>query len=196
MTQTIIEEMDGIIGKAIASKPKSDDLALEILDLAINIETLTQEHYYHLAKNVANPSGKSVFDYMGDEAGRELEILKTQHEALKEDKKWLDREYKGVSLICPVIAPKRKADSADDVLPEDSDITRDETDLEALKLAIEVKKRLIKFYCEASSKVGSAGKKMFSILIETEEKHLEELSVQLQWLEQTGFWYDPDMMMD
>ena len=83
------------------------------------------------------------------------------------------------------------------VCPQCGEVYFEETDIEALRLAIEVKKRAIKFYCNAEVKVKDENaKKMFSHLISIEEKHLRELEVQYAWLDQAGFWYDPGMMTD
>jgi rubrerythrin len=189
----IIKEMDSVIGDAI----KKEGMPLEILQLAINIENMIGEQYSDLSRKVQNPSGKSIFEYLAKEAAEEAKVLQTQHDALKEGK-WLDDEdAKPLKNVCPAVKPDKDIKDSQDIAPSDSDIGRDESDLEALELAMEVKKRSIKFYCEASGKVKEEkAKKMFAHLIELEEKHLEELNVQYHWLKQTGFWYNPDMMTD
>jgi rubrerythrin len=198
--KNIIEEMDGVIKDVVSPRTnvEGDKIALEILELGMKLETLIGEHYSHLARNVKNESGKSVFEYLAKEADEELRVLKAQHSALKEDRTWLaTEEVKPAANVCPVVAPEKDVEKSGDVLPTDSDIEKGESDLEALGLAIEVKKRAIKFYCEASSRLNNDyGKKMFAHLIELEEKHLKELEVQYQWLQSTGFWYNPDMMTD
>jgi rubrerythrin len=200
--ESLIDEMDRIIGEAIGKKPpkiKSIDLALNILDLAIRIEGLTRGHYSEIAKKVTNPRGRDMFKYLADEEKEHIRVLRLQHDALRKDGKWLLKE--GVTprgKICPIVIPKKRdIKAAKDILPEESEVKKDATDLDALKLAMEVKKRLVVFYCTAAAKIDDPdGKKMFSHLVELEDRHLNELKVQYAWLDQAGFWYDHSMMTD
>ncbi len=195
---TIIEEMDAIIAKTLEHTPRSKH-PLEILEMAIRVERLTKEHYLEMAKKVGNKTGNTLFKYLAIEGAKHMKELMVQEDALKRGNKWLAREKPvPMASVCPVVMPeKRDIRTIRDIVPEKSLFKRGMNDLEILKLAIEVKKRAIRFYCEASSKVSDAyGKKMFAHLIEMENKHLNELMVQYAWLDQAGFWYDTNMMTD
>lgn len=198
--ESLIDEMDRIIGEAIrAPEIKGRDLALNILDLAIRIEGLTREHYSGIAKKVTDPRGRGMFRYLANEERKHIRVLKIQRKALKRDGKWLLKgKVKPRDGICPIVMPKKKdIKGAKDVLPEESEVRKGATDLDALRLAIEVKKRLVVFYCTAAAKTHAPyGKKMFSHLVELEDRHLNELEVQYAWLDQVGFWFDASMMTD
>jgi rubrerythrin len=193
--KAILEDMDSIIQESAGKNAKSDRIAMEILELAIKLEKLTKSHYVRIAGKVVNPLGKSVFEYLAEETGNELKALETQRSALEKDKKWLAKEdVKPLRSVCPVVLPN---EAKSGILPKTSDVQSDESDLDALKLAIDVKKRLVLFYCKAGSKLkDSYGKRMFAELVEASERHLNELEVQFAWLDRTGFWYDPGMMTD
>lgn len=194
----IIEEMDGIIREALEHPLEKEETALSILELAIRIESLTKMYYSYLAKKVANKAGKSTLEFLADEEVENLKTLKTQYQALKKDENWLLREHvEPAKSICPLVMPSEQGiKKAEDIIPKEK-VSREESDLEALRLAMEVKERTLRFYCAAASKVKDpAGKKMFSHLIEMESKHLKELEVQHAWLKQAGFWFDASMMTD
>lgn len=196
--KSIIEEMDSVIAKALGQVQRKQNIALEILKLALKVEELTREHYSSLADKVPDKGGRAMFKYLADEEARHIQSLKVQEESLKKDRRWLLKERVGlVQATCPLVSPKKGVRGSEDILPEESEVRKNTTDLEALGLAIEVKKRAIRFYCTAASKIDDAqGKKMFAHLVEIEEKHLNELEVQYEWLEQSGFWYNPEMMTD
>lgn len=191
----LIEEMDGIIQEAL-EQPKGAESALDILGLAIKIEELSKEHYEYMANKVENPTGKSMFKYLASEEAEHVKTLGVQYDALKSGSKLESEKGAPIQNICPLIHPKKDPKVSEDIVPDESSVSRDATDKDALKLAIEVKKRAIKFYCTAASKVDDHGKKMFAHLIDVENRHLNELGVQYAWLEQAGFWYDHNMMTD
>jgi len=198
---SIMEEMDGIIESVVEHPPdlESEELALRILKQAIDIEKLTKDHFEVLSKKVENDGGKTMFEYLSSEEAEHIKTLNIQYRSLKEDGKWLMREDVGpAERVCPLVAPEKKnIKDFEDIEPDDRRVSKDSTDLEALKLAIEVKKRALKFYCTAASKIDDGyGKKMFDRIIEMETKHLKELEVQYAWLDQAGFWYDPNMITD
>jgi rubrerythrin len=195
---TVIEEMDSIIAKTLEHKPRSKS-PREIIEMAIAVERLMKDYYLDMAGRVGNRTGNTMFKYLAIEEAGHLKELMVQEHALKHDRKWLMREkIAPMASICPVVMPeKRDIRTIKDIVPDKPLRRKDMPDLEILKLAIEAKKRAIRFYCEAASKVGDAyGKKMFAHLIEMENKHLNELMVQYAWLDQAGFWYDTRMMTD
>jgi len=195
--KTIIEEMDAVIREALEHKPKGDS-ALGILAMALKIEELTKDYYLDLAKTVTDKTGNVMFRYLAIEETGHIKELTVQQEAIRKDSKWLLKEIGLAKGACPIKLPEeREVKTIKEIVPKGLKICKDMTDLEALKLAIEVKKRAIKFYCTAASKIDDPnGRKMFAHLIDIENKHLNELEVQYAWLDQTGFWYDPSMMTD
>jgi len=200
----LIEEMNDIIEEALRKEsppPQADSKAItfHILNLAIRIEKLSGEHYSGMAKKVKDPRGKDMFKYLAKEESKHAKALKTEYEAIKQDNNWLMKEkVLPQERVCAVVDPKKKAVKASrDIMPEESHVTKSTTDLEALKLAMEVKKRAIKFYCAAGAKIQDPqGRKMFSRLVSIENRHLNELEVQYAWLDEAGFWYDHTMMTD
>jgi rubrerythrin len=151
-----------------------------------------------MAAKLANKSGKSTFEYLAEEEIEHLKTLKTQYEALEKDKNWILKEHvTPAKKLCPLVMPGKKAvKDVEDIIPDEK-VSREESDLEALQLAMKIKRRTIIFYCAAEQKIRDpAGKKMFAHLIEMENKHLRELEVQYSWLDQAGFWYDAGMMTD
>jgi rubrerythrin len=195
---TIIEEMDGIIQEALEHPGEKMNVSSDILKLAIDIEQMTREHYSYLSQKVANSTGKTMFEYLVSEEDKQIEMLNVQAESLKKNGKWvLDEDLGEIESVCPLVNPEKDVKVSADVLPEDAEVSRDASDMDVLKLAIEVKKRCIKFYCTAEAKVtDELGKKMFAHLIKAQEGHLKELEVQYAWLDQAGFWYDHNMMSD
>ncbi|MBN2518762.1 MAG: ferritin family protein [Candidatus Altiarchaeota archaeon] len=201
----LIEEMNDIIEEALKKEaPKvkvgyGQELALKILDLAIRIERLGREQYVYLGTKVSNPKGREMFKYLTEEEAGHIKGLKKEYEALRTDGKWLLKEkVLPQEGTCRITMPKKKDVKASrDIFPEDADMKKNSTDLDVLKLAIETKKRAIKFYCTASAKLDDPyGKKMFSHLVDIENRHLSELEVQYEWMDQAGFWFDPSMMTD
>jgi len=191
----ILKELDKIILDAAKHKKTAKGLEIEILKLALRLEELADLHYSTLAGKVSNKSARSVFTYLATDEKAQIKSLKVHLEAIKKGGKWLGEFGNPKKGACPIIAPasvKRKVRNADA-----TKISVDATDLDALKLAIEIKKRAVEFYCTASSKIADKeGKRLFAYLAGMEAGHLTELEVQSAWLEQAGFWWEPDMMMD
>jgi hypothetical protein len=138
-----------------------------------------------------------MFSYLAIEEAGQIKELTILLDTLKKDRKLLKKE-KVSGGVCPVPLPgEKEIKKAKDLVPDNSKVGRDASDLEALKLAIEVKKRAIRFYCAAMEHVGNAeAKRLLAKVAAMENKHLNELMVQYAWLDQAGFWYDPSMMTD
>jgi rubrerythrin len=196
MAKSVTEEMDATIGRALEHKAGKSS-PTEILEMAIRIEKLTKQHYLGLAKKVRNRTGNVMFRYLAIDEANHMKELMVLLEVLKKDKKLLNRENIP-SSVCPAPLPsEREIKGLEDIMPDDAKVRGGSSDLEALRLAIEVKKRAIRFYCAAMEQIGNAaGKKLLAKLAAMENKHLNELMVQYAWLDQAGFWYDASMMTD
>jgi|GEM_PF-1895203 len=192
----VIEEMDSIIHSALTHR-KHRNSAFEMLEMGIKMEKLAKEYYLELAKKVSDKTGNVMFKYLAIEEAGHIKELMNQLDAMKKSRDWIKRE-KVPAATCPVAVPEeREIRTMRDIVPKDLRIPKNTNDLEALKMAIDIKKRMIRFYCAASeSMVGADGKKMLAKLISAENRHLNDLMVQYAWLDQAGFWYDASMMTD
>ncbi len=186
-------EIDEIVESLGRKSKPGEDTSMLVLEAAIKVEELARGYYASLAKSVKGNAGKAVLDSLADEELRHLKALEAQKAMLKKGEDWLFKErVKPIEAVCP-LAPGG-AKSSRGILAK---LLRRATDADILKLAMTVKMRTIKFYCAASWKVKDAGgRKMLAHLVDIEERHLRGLEAQYGWLEQTGFWYDPEMATD
>ena len=191
-------ETDAMLKSLENGLPKGADPAIFVIDMAIKLEKSAKEHFLDLAKRASSKSAKAVFRYVANEEGEHLKALQAQEIALKKDKRWLDKNIKPKAGKCPLAAPaKEEIKFIDNLVPKGQKFGKPPSDLEALGMAVEFKKKAMRFYCASAGTISDrSGKAMLQYLSELEARHLNELEVQYVWLDQAGFWYDPSMMTD
>lgn len=194
----ILSETDAMLKGLERGLPNGADPAISVIDMAMRLEKASKENFLELAKGASSKSAKAVFRYVANEEGEHLKALHAQEIALKKDKKWLKKNIGPKAGKCPLAAPaKEEIRSIDALVPKGHRLGKQPSDLEALGLAIEFKRKTIGFYCAAAAAISDrSGKAMLKYLSELEARHLNELEVQYVWLDQAGFWYDPTMMTD
>ncbi|MFH1125505.1 MAG: ferritin family protein [Candidatus Altiarchaeota archaeon] len=164
-----------------------DKKLLNIIKIAVYLEKRDIEYYRKAAEKTRNPNGKKVFNYLADEGENQLVSLK-KHLASAEGKDtWLSDEKTISRSKCRI---KRK--KPEGILPKK--VKTDADDLEALRQAVEIEKKSIRFYedlaCETKDKKAL---KVLNYMIESENEHLKELEIQYAFLKSEGFWYDNEV---
>ena len=187
-------EIDAILESLGKKSRPGEDTSMPVLEAAIKVEEFAKNYYAALAGSMKDKAGKAVMESLAKEGLMHLKALDAQKSMLKKGGDWLYKERVApVKAVCPAVPGDVK--SSKGIFARL--LKKKATDADALKLAMAIKMRTIKFYCAASWKIRDAGgKKMLAHLVDLEEKHLRGLEAQYAWLEQTGFWYDPGMASD
>lgn len=188
-------EIDAILESLGKKSKPGEDTSMLVIEAAMKVEELAKNYYATLAGSMKNKAGKAVMESLAGEELNHLRALDAQKAMLKKGEDWLFKErIAPVQAVCPAL-PSGQVKSGRGIFARI--LKKRATDADALKLAMMVKMRTIKFYCAASWRIRDAGgRKMLAHLVDLEEKHLRELEAQYGWLEQTGFWYDPEMASD
>lgn len=135
----------------------------EVLYTALELERKGFKFYTEAEIRTENETGKKMFAQLAKEEEQHITDIKKMFKNL-----YPQKSEKNISLF-------------------DLDVSEYSGEVEALKIAIDMEKKSIDFYTEwAKGNLES----LFKKLIEMEEKHLELLQAELDYVRRTGFWFD------
>ncbi|UCF08943.1 MAG: ferritin family protein [Thermoplasmata archaeon] len=157
---------------------------IKILQKAIGMEEFGYYYYNKLERAVENNQGKALLSYLANaekEHRETLEKILVEAGGVPEKTPWDNLVSNiimnpGIERVFKELTEKEKLSQVDAV--------------EAVKLGIDVEKKSIEFYSQnAKSVVKENMAKLFSELVDIEQKHLEILEENLRNLSNEGVWY-------
>jgi rubrerythrin len=150
---------------------------VEVIKRAIQTEWDGNRFYNRAAEATQDPRGKKMFEQLAnDEIGHVEMIENLYHDLLPEAPQGRVKGY-------PMFAEKKKKTGG--VIPDFNN------EFEVLKEAIENEITARDFYRDCVKKFDSENAKdVFRDLTEMEDGHVRLLTAELDFLEQSGFWFD------
>ncbi len=152
------------------------------LEFAIEVEKAGLRNYLEFARNTGDITGKNMFITLARDELEHMVILENQLENLRDRKGWqrVNIKRSEVEKLVPALDSIQKRKGASGLQQVD-----------ALEVALDQEKRSIEFYEEQMKNVGTEeARKMFEKLVEMEKAHYKLISSQLDYIKQTGFWFD------
>jgi len=150
------------------------------------MEVYGEEYFRKMSDWVKHPNTKSMFLSLARQERRHIEVLGEE----------LTRIEGGGDWISPSSVKPGSGSAADyrvfkDGTREGQEIDPKASELEAIRLAMEVEKRSIEYYRKAGAEVtGSNAKKVFSWLVGEEAGHLTILTAEYDNRSRSGFYFD------
>jgi rubrerythrin len=152
---------------------------------AIEFEKKVRDHYLRCASEIADPRGRRVFTTLGKEEQGHVDYLERclaqwrktgkvpdvpLESALPHGVRWIEEGRK-------LAAPKERR-------------VAEETELEALRVALEYEKEADGFYHELVARLPKPDQHLFHKFLAVEDRHLALVQAQLEALRDRGFWFD------
>ncbi|MCS7258441.1 MAG: ferritin family protein [candidate division WOR-3 bacterium] len=153
------------------------------LEIAINAEKTGLKTYLEFAYKTKDESGKNMFIRLALDEFEHMTILETQKESVQEKECWIPIkvEISEIEKIIPKIKEKTVRIQGTEGLDQ----------MSALRTALDLEDRAIKFYKEQAEKsVDEKAREMFMRLCEMEKAHYELIRAEIDYIEKTGFWFN------
>ena len=156
------------------------DSALVALRQGIALEREGKAFYLEGEARTADPGGKRMFRALAQDELDHLNILKAQQSRLRKGQGWAPLKELPTSLPPIRLFPKGKK-AASQLIP------RKASDSDALKLAIDLEKRGLALYRQASRRATDPGAQgVYRFLVREEKRHLDLLTRALDYLNAVG----------
>jgi rubrerythrin len=161
---------------------KISDQVKEFIREAIKLEIRGQEFFLHAAAATSNSLGKKMFLGLAEAEVKHLEVFKKLFSEVIQSDDWKkfvsEEELRGKSAVIEELAARlRKAD--------------DKSDLEALRIGMELELKAIDFFKGCAAKGDDPAAKAIFLKIADEERfHYDLIQAQHDSVSSSGFWLD------
>ncbi len=156
----------------------------EALQISLEYENKVRDHYKMGVEKITDPVGKRIFTTLAEEEQNHVDFLENRMARLNDP----NVEPMAFGTVVPpewVEAAQRKLEKP----PSDKVATQ--TDIELVKLALELEHETSNFYRSLMSKLDNdEDKKFFEPFIEIEDGHVAIVQAELDSLQGIGFWFD------
>jgi len=157
---------------------------------AIKLENNGLFNYLKMAKNTNDMTGKNMFIQLALDEFEHKQILEKQYlEAIENDNiEIIDIPKTKIEKLVPHVSNKQKRIRGENGLAE----------IEAINVALEFEKKSRDYYLQNADKIENEQVKSYFLrLAEWEQAHYDILKAELDYITQTGFWFDiPEFRMD
>ena len=156
----------------------------EALQISLEYENKVRDHYKMGVGKITDPVGRRIFTTLAEEEQNHVDFLENRLARLNDP----NVEPITFGTVVPpewVEAAKRKLEKPP------SDKIANQTDIELVKLALELEHETSNFYRSLMDKLESEeDKKFFEPFIEIEDGHISIVQAELDALQGIGFWFD------
>jgi rubrerythrin len=154
----------------------------EFIEEALKLEVNGQAFFNHAAELTHNELGKKMFLRLAKEETKHLEDFSRLFSSVLRSDEWKKlvgkERIKGAAPVIEELTARMKR-------------AEDKSDIEALRLGLELELKAIDFFKSCASKTGDPEvKKIFLKISEEERFHYDLLQAQVDSLTNTGFWLD------
>ena len=159
-------------------------MAIEQLEMAMQIEREGREFYLKAAERTRDERGKSLWKSLARDEVLHLEHLIEQRRSLVEEGQWASFGMDGLKHLLTLEIPR--------IFPETVEAIEADTDeVKALETAIEIEIKARQLYEELAEKTAHPrGKALYEDLTRWEEEHRRILQSEYDYLTNTGAWFD------
>jgi rubrerythrin len=151
---------------------------------AIEYEIRIRNLYVEYAEKVIDPAGKRLFQSLGDDEQNHVKYLESRLEIWQATGKLAVDKLESTIPSREVIT--REVGKLEDRMSKDD--RKDEKQMLSKALRIEVETS--DFYEKMVAEMSGEGRRMFARFLEIEEEHIDAVQFQLDYISQTGYWFD------
>ncbi|MCS7286415.1 MAG: ferritin family protein [Anaerolineae bacterium] len=171
---------------------------LSILALAVKNEKMGKDFYSEASRRSLDDRGRRTFAYLAQMEEEHLRILLAEYEAIRQGKSWLSRQEaleEGKKLDISQLPEPEEAPEGfflpPFIFPPPEEAPGLKGDVAALEYALKLEERSYALYKEARDKTSApAGKEVYSLLMEEENRHYKVLREALEYLVANQTWWD------
>lgn len=156
---------------------------IKALEIAINAEKQGLRTYQEFAYKTKDESGKNMFIRLAMDEFEHMSILEKQRESIQEKECWITVKLakSDIEKLAPAIKARTQKVKGTEGLDQ----------MSALRTALEMEDRAIKFYREQEqTSTDPIAKEMYARLITMEKAHYELIQAEIDYIEKTGFWFN------
>jgi rubrerythrin len=151
---------------------------------AINYETKIRDLYLKSVNTCQDDTGCKVLQILAREEQEHIDHLAAMLKELEESGKITPKELKSA------IPSNAKIAKSVARLKEKSANDRQSSDLDLLKLALEIEKETSDFYSQMVNTLNAEGQELFEPFVEIENGHISIVQAEMDNLNGLGFWFD------
>ncbi len=156
---------------------------IKALEIAISTEKQGLKAYLDFAYQTKDQSGKNLFIRLASDEYDHMTILEKQRESIQEKECWISVKIakSEIEKLMPGLKSKIQKVKGTEGLDQ----------MSALKTALDMEDRAIKFYREQEqASTDPKAKDMYQRLVVMEKAHYELIQAEIDYIEKTGFWFD------
>lgn len=156
----------------------------EAIKTAIEYEIRIRDLYAEAAQKTADPVGKRIFQALTDDEQKHVNYLESRLSIWRETGKLEVAELE--SAIPSKAAISRSVGRLEQRMSKDD--RKDEKQMLSKALRVEVETS--DFYQKMVDEITGEGRRMFARFLEIEEGHITAVQTELDYITQTGYWFD------
>jgi len=166
-----------------------DDPVLQALRRYIRAELDGHEFYTAAAQRTADVRGKKMFTSLAGEEIQHAKKLAAEYEQVLRTGDWISlQQLSSFADVFDVDQVSVFAEGQARIIPQ---LDPSVSDLEALKLGMEMEKASFEIYAEAASQASTLlVRDVFEFLMEEEQRHLGLLRSSYEYLAKTDSWFE------
>lgn len=166
-----------------------DDPVLQALRRYIRAELDGHKFYVTAAERTTDARGQEMFTSLASDEIDHAKKLATEYEHVLKTGNWLSlQQVSSMDSTVDLTQASVFAEGQTSIIPQ---IGPDTTDLDALRLGIEMEKASYEAYAEAASQTPSqAARGVFEFLMNEEQRHLDLLRNSYDYLARTDSWFE------
>jgi rubrerythrin len=162
------------------------DEQMNILRNAIDMENEGREFFRKVAQRMKYPRTKDMFKSLAKQEQRHVHVLEEELSRLQKGKGWVVP-----SAVKEASEPSASHEVFEGAKAHASALDPKASELEVIKLGMDIEKRSIEYYRRAGEEVGSdEAKSVFNWLVGEEAGHLTILKAEYDLRSRSGFYFD------
>ncbi len=165
---------------------RASDEHISILQNAIDLEVEGKKFFQDAAKRMKYPRTRDMFTSLVKQEQRHVHVLEEELSRLMSGKDWVPP-----SSIKGSGASTGRHEVFDEAQKQASSLDPKASELDVLKLGMDIEKRSIEYYRRAGEEVGSdRARSVFNWLVGEEAGHLTILKAEYDIRSRSGFYFD------
>ena len=151
---------------------------MNIIDIAIKMETDAVKFYSEAAKRTAYPAGRKMFETIAEDEKRHLETVR--------------KLIEGLDIHMEDVHPLKKIKTVFEEMKNDmmDKVAATSDELEAFKIAMQMEKEGLDFYAKLADEAETEKEKvLFNKLMNEEQQHYNIFAHTYDFLNDTGNWF-------
>ncbi|MGD8267089.1 MAG: ferritin family protein [Desulfobacterales bacterium] len=151
---------------------------------AIAYETRIRDLYREAAEQTTDAKGQKVFQTLADDEQRHLDYLEHKR------RQWREEGALTVEPLTSLVPPPEITPSEVEGLAAQMDRPDRGDEKRMLSKALQVEVETSAFYRRMVAEMEGAARDMFARFLEIEDGHIVAVQAELDYISQTGFWFD------